>query len=85
MRAVFSAGNGEVEIYEFSIPPIWDGHTLGDILEVEQSSPVSLTRAGSAMLPNRGTALQMNDIILVSATFEGIETIRKKILAGPEA
>ena len=85
MRAVFSAGNGEVEIYEFSIPPIWDGHTLGDILELEQSSPVSLTRAGSAMLPNRGTAVQTNDIILVSATFEGIETIRKKILAGPEA
>ena len=85
MRAVFSAGNGEVEIYEFSIPAAWDGHTIGDILEVEQSSPVSLTRAGSAMLPNHETVLQTNDIVLVSATFEGIEAIRKKIQTGPEA
>src|SRR5574341_504399 len=26
LRAVFSAGNGEVEIYEFSVPSDWDGH-----------------------------------------------------------
>jgi trk system potassium uptake protein len=29
MRSVFSAGNGEVEIYEFTIPLAWDGKSLG--------------------------------------------------------
>ena len=27
LPAVFSAGNGEVEIYEFVVPPAWNGRT----------------------------------------------------------
>ncbi len=32
-RVVFSAGNGEVEVYEISIPDAWNEHTLGELME----------------------------------------------------
>jgi trk system potassium uptake protein TrkA len=82
---VFSAGNGEVEIYEFSIPPGWDGYKLGELLPVTGCVPVSLTRAGSAILPTLETEIKTNDIILVSATFDGIEAVRKQIQVKGEA
>jgi len=85
LRAVFSAGNGEVEIYEFSVPPTWDGHKLGELLPSENCTPASLTRAGSAILPNLDEELKSNDIILVSATFDGIEAVRKQLQAREEA
>ena len=85
LRAVFSAGNGEVEIYEFSVPFTWDGHKLGELLPEANCAPVSLTRAGSAVLPTLDTELKSNDIILVSATFDGIEAVRKQLQAGEEA
>lgn len=84
LRAVFSAGNGEVEIYEFSVPTAWDGHKLGELLPAENCTPASITRAGSAILPTLDTQLKSNDIILVSATFDGIEAVRKQLQAGEE-
>ncbi len=85
MRVVFSSGNGEVEIYEFTIPETWDGRTIAELLSAEECSPSSLTRAGKAILPGHDTVLHTNDILLVSATFEGIEAVRKKLHTGPEA
>ena len=32
MRPVFSAGNGEVEIYELDVPEAWDGRPLAELL-----------------------------------------------------
>jgi trk system potassium uptake protein TrkA len=57
-RTIFSAGNGEVEIYEILIPAAWDGRLLGDLLlDVPDCLPVALTRAGHALLPDSETAL----------------------------
>ena len=84
MRAVFSSGNGEVEIYEFAIDGTWDGCTLAELIPPEGCSPASLTRAGKAILPGGDTVLHTNDILLVSATFEGIEEVRRKLHTGPE-
>lgn len=85
LRAVFSAGNGEVEIYEFSVPPAWDGQKLGELLPTPNCAPVSLTRAGSAILPTPDTEIKTNDIVLVSATFDGIEAVRKQLQTKGEA
>ncbi len=79
LRTVFSAGNGEVEIYEFNILGEWAGRKLGELVSVEECCPVSLTRAGKAILPDGETLLQPNDIILVSATFNGIRALRKRL------
>ena len=85
IRTVFSAGNGEVELYEFKIPPVWTGHNLSELLPKQGCCPTALTRAGRAILPNSDTILQAGDIILVSATLDGAEIVRKKFADRQEA
>ena len=85
LRPVFSAGNGEVEIYEFAVPAAWHGRRLGELLPTTGCALVSLTRAGSAILPSLDLEVQTNDIILVGATFDGIEAVRKQLQARGEA
>lgn len=85
-RTVFSAGNGEVELYEMLIPPAWDGKLVGDLLRDNQDClPVALTRAGRALLPNTETILQTRDVLNVSATFAGIQEVRSRLASGREA
>lgn len=81
-RAVYSAGNGEVEVYEIVIPELWNGKTVGDLLTpLKQCYPVALSRAGRASLPEMGTTLHTGDLLNVSSTFEGIGAL-SALLAG---
>jgi len=85
-RTVFSAGNGEVELYEMLIPPAWDGTAVGDLLRDNPDClPVALTRAGHALLPDAKTILQTRDVLNVSATFAGIKVLRAQLEKGTEA
>ena len=84
MRTVFSAGNGEVEIYEFTIPSEWDKHLLKELIPSNECVPVGMTRAGKAVIPNGDTVLNEGDAMLVSATFDGIRSLRKRVY-GQEA
>lgn len=79
MRVVFSAGNGEVEVYEIAIPDGWAGKTLIDLMDSEQCIPVALTRAGKAILPESALLLKAGDVLHVSATLEGVQSLRKRI------
>jgi len=84
-RAVFSPGNGEVGVYELSVPQNWAGHTLGELLcGAEACLPVALTRTGRSSLPVLETALETGDVIVISATAKGIACLRNEI-AGKEA
>ncbi|MBN1135338.1 MAG: NAD-binding protein [Anaerolineae bacterium] len=76
---VFSAGNGEVEIYEFAIPEAWHGRRLGELLPESQCVAVALTRVGQAMLPNADSLLEACDLIYVSATIEGSAALRARL------
>lgn len=80
-RCVFSAGNGEVEIYELSVPEAWHGRTLRDLLHADQCLAVALTRAGKAILPSPEERLEVDDILHLSSTMEGIETLRERLKA----
>jgi trk system potassium uptake protein TrkA len=72
-RMVYSAGNGEVEVYEMRIPEEWNGRTLGELLSpLKQCYPVALSRAGRSYLPDSGMKLQTGDMLNISSTFEGI-------------
>jgi len=51
IRTVFSAGNGEVEIYEVTLPEAWRGRRLHELASCEGCALVALTRAGKAVLP----------------------------------
>lgn len=85
-RMIFSAGNGEVEIYEMVVPPAWDGKPLGDLLwNNSDCRPVALTRARHAVLPDTGTILQAGDMLNVSATIDGIQALRTQLSKETEA
>ena len=85
-RAVFSAGNGEVEMYEMYISPKWDGMTVSTLLQgCGEIVCSALTRAGRAQLPNGEMKLQKGDILTVSATLEGVKALRAKLQEGKEA
>jgi len=75
-KVVYSAGNGEVEIYEIRIPEECDGHTLGELMgPLKACRPVALTRAGRSFLPDSETTLHTGDLLNVSSTFEGIREL----------
>jgi len=78
-RAVFSAGNGEVEIYEISIHEKWNNHTVGELLSSTACVPVAVTRAGRALLPSTNMIVQTGDMLHVSATLEGVEALRVRM------
>ena len=85
-RAVFSAGNGEVEIYELVIPESWAGRAWNDLCAGNaETLPVALTRAGRAILPAADTKLKRGDMLNVSATFDGIKSLRERLGFGTEA
>jgi trk system potassium uptake protein len=85
-RAVFSAGNGEVEVYEMYISTQWDGMTIASLLEgCNNTVCAALTRAGRAELPDPNSTLKSGDVLTVSATFEGVKALRAKLHESKEA
>jgi trk system potassium uptake protein TrkA len=78
-RSVFSAGNGEVEVYELLVPAEWSGRTLQELLPPEGCLPVAVTRAGRAALPGPGVVLVAGDVVHVGATLRGIEDVRRRL------
>lgn len=85
IRTVFSAGNGEVEIYEFTIPAAWVGHPLEELMSGISGVPVALTRTGRSFLPSPEIILQQDDILSLSATLEGIQSLRQRFMSLKEA
>lgn len=85
-RAVFSAGNGEVELYEMYVSPKWNGMTISNLLDgCSNTVCAALTRAGRAELPSPDTTLRTGDVLTVSATLEGVKALREKLQEAKEA
>ncbi|GAB1471626.1 TrkA family potassium uptake protein [Chloroflexota bacterium] len=85
-HAVFSAGNGEVEVYEMHISERWDGAAISSLLDgCTETVCAALTRAGRAILPVPSTQLQKGDVLTISATLEGVRSLRTKLQEGKEA
>jgi trk system potassium uptake protein len=85
-RAVFSAGNGEVEMYEMYISERWHNMTVSNLLDdCGEIVCSALTRAGRAQLPTPGTKLEKGDILTVSATLDGVKALRARLREGKEA
>jgi trk system potassium uptake protein TrkA len=84
LRAVFSAGNGEVEVYELLVEAGFAGRTLGELLAGTGCVAVAHSRAGRSELPRAEQRLATGDLVHVSATLAGMETLRGR-LAGKEA
>jgi len=85
-KVVYSAGNGEVEIYEIRIPDEWNDRTLGELLgQLKECRPVALTRAGRSSLPDADTKLHSGDLLNISSTFEGIGELTASLSGKAEA
>jgi trk system potassium uptake protein TrkA len=80
-RAVFSAGNGEVEIYEVMVPESWKGRRLAEVLAGVEAMAAAFTRGGRSMLPASDLTLEPGDVLHVSATLPGIEALRERAAA----
>lgn len=78
-RSVYSVGGGEVELCEFVIPEEWQGRSLAALLDASECLPVSLSRAGRALLPDGEEALETGDLILVSATQAGRDALGRNL------
>jgi trk system potassium uptake protein len=76
VRTVFSAGNGEVEVYELVIPPAWDQKKLDELITCGTCKPLAISRSGKAFLPEMDEVLHTGDLLNVAATFDGIEDTR---------
>jgi len=79
LQSLVSAGNGEVQIYETTIPAEWAGHKVTDLVPAESAIPVSLARGSKSMLPRAEMMLEADDILQVSASTEGLNILRQRI------
>ena len=84
LRAVFSAGNGEVELYELVVTEAWTGRALGELVAGAEGVAVAHTRAGRAALPAGEARLEAGDVIHVSATLGGVKALRARLDPGKE-
>jgi trk system potassium uptake protein TrkA len=80
MRTVFSAGNGEVEIYELPITASMNNLKISDLITCNTCNPLALTRAGKAFLPDMETVVLSGDVLTVAATMDGIQSTRANLL-----
>lgn len=79
LRTVFSAGNGEIELYEVTIPESWNMQKLGKLIAHQSCLAVSVTRAGRAFLPTNETILETGDALLLSASLDGVQSVRSRL------
>jgi trk system potassium uptake protein len=76
LQSISSAGNGEVQIYEISIPQEWEGRRIKELVPPETAIPVALARGGRGSLPTPETILKAHDLLQVSATEDGVAALR---------
>jgi trk system potassium uptake protein TrkA len=78
-RVVYSAGNGEVEVYEVMIPEEWNDRPLSELLASLDCYPVAISRAGRSSLPAMNMQLRTGDLLNISSTFEGIGELTTRL------
>lgn len=79
MQSVSSAGNGEVQVFELTIPSEWSGHKISELVPMEHAIPVALARNGKGILPRSEILLEPQDILQVSSTPEGVKLLRERV------
>jgi trk system potassium uptake protein TrkA len=84
-HTIFSAGNGEVGLYEFVIPDFWDGRSTGELMSVAGVVLAAITRSGGALIPDGSFPLREGDVLLVSGTPEGIHSLWARLYQSQEA
>ena len=79
LRPVFSAGNGEIELYELDVPESWEGRPLSELLEGLSCTVISVTHGGRALPPSPASILHGSDLIHVGASLDGASALRGRL------
>ena len=79
MQSISSAGNGEVQVYELTVPSEWSGRKLSELVPMEYAIPVALARNGKGILPRAEMLLELQDILQVSSLPEGVKLLRERV------
>ena len=72
---------GEVQYYEMKIPNAWAGHPLSAFLPEGKVTPAIVMRNGGGILPSLATVIEAGDVLQLSATTEGANSLRAIIHA----
>jgi len=78
-HSVFSAGSGEVRVYELVVPAAWAGRAVGDVTADSGGRVVALTRAGTAGMPDDNALLETGDVLHVGCTPKGIQVLQSRL------
>lgn len=79
MQSLSTAGSGEVQIYELTIPEEWEGRKISELVPMEYAIPVALERNGKGILPRGDLSLARHDILQVSSISEGVSILRERV------
>jgi trk system potassium uptake protein len=82
LRSLVAAGNGEVQVYEITVPAAWANRALHDVLPAGQALPVAVSRGGRAVLPTLDFVLHDDDLLQISATDEGATALLHRLNGG---
>jgi len=72
---------GEVQYYEMKVPQKWAGHRLSEFLPEGKAVPAIISRNGHTLLPTTATVVEEDDVLQLSATTEGANSLREAIHA----
>ncbi len=67
------------------MPAAWNGARLAELFPDGPCTVAAVTRAGKAQLPSDDLELETDDVILLSATMEGILELRERLGRRKEA
>jgi trk system potassium uptake protein TrkA len=84
-RSVFTAGNGEVEVYELAVAATWSGRPLRELLGSTEGVVVAVTRGGKASLPVPDAPVEAGDVLHVSARPGAIDALRRRLSGAKES
>ena len=79
VHPLVSAGNGEVEICDLTVPPSWAGRTVQDLAAIGPGIVAAITRAGRGLLPTPDMTLETGDLVHISTTPQGMSALRQQI------
>ena len=81
---LFSAGGGEISVYEVQLPALAAGASLSELLPEDRFRVVALARAGQAKLPDRAFTLATGDVLYISARPADMAALRAQLNLEPE-
>jgi len=79
MHSVSSVGNGEVKVFEITIPEQWSGRRVDELMPPAHITPVTLEREGRGLLLRPDMTLETHDTLQVGANAEGVRILHERL------